>query len=327
VAAVREINAAEEEVGPFPQPPAQGRGGAPQTPRPTLTVDLEPYRPRTLALRLQPRAAAAAPERTFAAIDLPFNLDGVTTDANRGDGDFDGRKRTIAAELLPAQLHVDGVPFRFGPGGAGAKNVLVPDGDRLALPGRDFNRVYLVAAAVGGDLKTTIGVGQSGVRSITVREWQGPVGQWDSRLKEPSAIREPFVPAPRNGVSTTPSQQEIQAGLVVQWDPATGDVAGIDRIRPGYVKRDDIAWIGTHRHAPEGNQVYVPTLLFLYAIDLPEGAREIRLPVESRLRIMAVTAAREPARVRPARLLYAVDLPEPDVAAPRPAATGGRRQK
>jgi alpha-mannosidase len=187
--------------------------------------------------------------------------------------------------------------------------------------------VYLVAAAVGGDLKTTIGVGQSGVRSITVREWQGPVGQWDSRLKEPSAIREPFVPAPRNGVSTTPSQQEIQAGLVVQWDPATGDVAGIDRIRPGYVKRDDIAWIGTHRHAPEGNQVYVPTLLFLYAIDLPEGAREIRLPVESRLRIMAVTAAREPARVRPARLLYAVDLPEPDVAAPRPAATGGRRQK
>src|SRR2546430_6481959 len=46
----------------------------------------------------------------------------------------------------------------------------------------------LLAAAVGGDVPATIG-GQN----LTIREWQGPVGQWDSRLKEPRQLREVSV--------------------------------------------------------------------------------------------------------------------------------------
>ena len=48
--------------------------------------------------------------------------------------------------------------------------------------------------------------------------------------------------------------------------------------------------------------------LFSYAIDLPAGAREIRLPSEKALRILAVTAVREPRPVSPASVLYAADL-------------------
>jgi alpha-mannosidase len=254
-------------------------------------------------------------ERISSPLALPFNLDGVTTDKDRGDGDFDGRKRTLAAELLPKELTIDGVRFVFGSGTTGAKNVLVPNGERLALPDGTFNRAYVIAASVGGDVPVDIGVSgpvpvgaRKGDRPLLVREWQGPVGQWWSRLKEPSALREPFVPQ-RAGQGGTPTQQEIQAGLVVSWNPQTGEVSGIENIRPGFVKRDEIAWIGTHRHAPNGNQIYVASYLFMYPIDLPRGARTLVLPVNDRVRIMAITVVREPSLVRPAALLYAADLP------------------
>ena len=157
----------------------------------------------------------------------------------------------------------------------------------------------------------TIGVTPSATttsRNILVREWQGPVGQWWSRLKEPSALREPFVPQ-RAGQGGTPTQQEIQAGLVVSWNAQTGEVSGIENIRPGFVKRDEIAWIGTHRHAANGNQIYVASYLFMYPLDLPPGAKTLVLPANDRVRIMAITAVREPAAVRAATLLYAPDLP------------------
>jgi alpha-mannosidase len=168
----------------------------------------------------------------------------------------------------------------------------------------------------------TVGVG-AGTRTITVREWQGPVGQWWSRLKSPSALHEPFVPASAANTATTgrggnPSQAEIQAGIVVQWDPSTGDVKGIDDIRPAFVKRDEIAWVGSHRHNPRENQIYVASYLFVYPIDLPPGTKEIRLPSSDKIRILAVTAAKEPRLVTPASLLYARDIPEPSrTAAPK----------
>ena len=335
VTAVREINAAEEEVGPFAQPQPQGRGNQPAQ-RPLLAnVELKPYQTRTLAFRLAPAVAGAtatmfptgrgaapggqpappppqpiaAAERISTPLTLPFNLDGVTTDKDRNDGDFDGRKRTIAAELLPKQLTINGVRFEFGSGATGAKNVLVPKGERITLPAGSFNRVYLLAAAVGGDIPMTINLLPSTTpRQLLVREWEGAIGQWWSRLKEPSALREPFVPQ-RAGQSGTPTQQEIQAGLVVSWNPQTGEVSGIENIRPGFVKRDELAWIGTHRHAPNGNQIYVASYLFMYPVDLPRGATTLVLPPNDRIRIMAITAVREPAPARPATLLYATDLP------------------
>jgi alpha-mannosidase len=329
ITAAREVNGAEEPMAPIALP--GGRGDAAPTSAASLSIDLTPYQPRAIAVRLTPAAAGAsaetpvpqgrgnapappplpAPRRVSAPVALPFNLDGVSPDGSRGDGDFDGRKHTLAAELLPPRLTLNGVDFTFGSNAPGAKNVLVPAGEPLALPDGSFDRVYVLAAAVGGDVTATFGAGLA-TETVTVREWEGAIGQWDSRLKETSALREPFVPAPRgtSKISTTPSQQEIQAGLVVSWNPATGDVTGIDNIRPGFVKRDEIAWMGTHRHAPTENQIYVASYIFSYAIDLPKGAREIRLPSNKNLRILAVTAVREPRPVTPGSVLYAVELPD-----------------
>jgi hypothetical protein len=63
-------------------------------------------------------------------LDLPFNLDGVSTDTNRADGDFDGKGQTLAGELLPQKLQLDGLWFKFGSSSPGALNVLVPKASR-----------------------------------------------------------------------------------------------------------------------------------------------------------------------------------------------------
>ncbi|HTM26530.1 MAG TPA: glycoside hydrolase family 38 C-terminal domain-containing protein [Vicinamibacterales bacterium] len=336
ITAAREITATEEPIGPIEL--TAGRGGgrrgqppqAPPTSFPTVSLDLKPYQPRAIAVKLQPPAGSDTAARVSAPVTLPFNLDGVSTDADRADGDFDGAKHTVAGELLPSELDLDGVPFTFGSSADGAKNVLVPRGERLALPAGDFNRLYVIAAAIGEDATASFGIGPS-VRTIAVPEWEGPVGQWWSRLKASSALREPFVPASAANVPTTgrggnPSQAEIQGGLVVQWDSTTGDVKGIDQIRPAFVKRDEIAWIGTHRHSPAGNQIYVPSYLFVGAVDLPAGTHEIRLPANDKLRILAMTAVREGGRATPASILYAREIPEP--APPgRAADRAGRRGK
>jgi alpha-mannosidase len=285
IASAREINAAEEAVGPL-----AANGDA-------VTLEFAPYQPRTIAVRLAPAAASPpAAARTTVALDLPFNLDGVSTDGDWQDGDFDGKGHTIPGELLPRTLTLDGVAYRFGSSAKGANNVLVPKGQTLALPAGTFDRVYVLAAAVGGDAPMTIGLGATSPR-VTVQEWEGAIGQWDSRLKDLSAMREPFVPSSPRGVPSV--EGEVRSGMAVQWDPQTFAVTNLDQLRPGFIKRDEVAWVGTHRHARDGNQVYIMSYVFAYALDVPAGTHSIILPTEDRLRILAISAVREPTRVRP----------------------------
>jgi alpha-mannosidase len=292
VTAVREINAAEEEAGAF--------GGGK-----SLSIELKPYQPRTFAVRLQSRGQGHINATT---VDLPFNLDGVSVDNDRSNGDFDGKHQTFTAEQFPRELLLNGIPFKFGPSALSKANVLVPQGEQLRLPPGIYNRMYLVAAAIDGDQEAKFRVAAN-EKSIIVREWQGPIGQWDSRLKSPRQLREVHVAPMTRG--QTWAAEAIQADLVVSYDPVTGNVTGIDQIRPGFVKRDEVAYVGTHRHAPDGNQAYIPTYLFLYAIDLPPGLHQVQLPNNDKVRILAVTVVHDRYRLWPATLLYAADLAEP----------------
>jgi len=259
VLAVREVNGAEEPAdvagtgGFLPlisSPPPVLREGA-------VELSFGAFRPRTLAVRLAPEAARLEPPVSV-AIPLPYDLDGISRDEARRDGDFDGQGRSLPGELLPATLVSAGIAFRTGPQGPGEKNVLVPRGQKLTLPPGDFDRVYLVAAAVGGDRVAPFAV--DGVATtLTVPDWAEPVGQWNSRLVGGERVEEP------------------------------------GRIAPAYAKETRVAWVGTHRHgARGGNEAYALAHLFRLRIDVPRGARELALPADPRLRILSATAARNP---------------------------------
>src|SRR5262249_47280556 len=148
-------------------------------------------------------------------------------------------------------------------------------GQRIGLPPAGGNRLYLLAAAIGGDVPAAFTIerraGPKRVETLTIREWQGPGGQWGSRLKSPRQLRDVFI-APLTSRNQTWTAEAIQEDMVVEWDPATGAVRGMDQIRPGYVKRDEIAWIGTHRHGRNGDEIYIASYVFVYSIALPADA-------------------------------------------------------
>ncbi|MHB8080398.1 MAG: alpha-mannosidase, partial [Candidatus Krumholzibacteriia bacterium] len=225
VTAAREVNGAEE--------PLDGavtlRDGA-------LVCALRPFQPRAFAVRL-----AAAPVRLDAPVarplDLPWNLDGISDDTDRTDGDFDGEGHTIAGELLPETFTVAAVPYRTGPRGAGRPNVVACRGQQLALPAGKWDRLLLLAAAVGGDREAVLLV-DGAPCPLRIQDHAEPVGQWDNRLVA----------------------GELRA------DPA--------QIAPGYVKTAPVAWVGTHRHDARGrNEAYAFTQVCRYRVDLPRGAR------------------------------------------------------
>lgn len=255
IAAVREINGAEESLGPgttggaipLPPLPFQLTGG-------DLQFDMSPFRPRTFALRLAPPTAPFAPPQAQ-PLPLPYNLDGISEDRRFADGDLDGAGHALAGELLPPTFESGGLPFQSGPRETGQPNVLIPRGQQIPLPSGDWNRLYLIAAALGGDRPVTFLV-DGNRTTLGIQDWSQPVGQWNNRLV---------------------------AGAFVE-DPA--------QIAPAYFKTARIGWLGTHRHDRRGaNEAYVYTQFFRYRIDIPPGSKILTLPDDPRVRILAVTVA------------------------------------
>jgi len=260
ILSAREINGAEEPVGG-----ATVENGV-------LVTDLKPYQPRTFALKLDfPDVALSSPYGRPA--DLPFDIDVVSADDDYADGDMDGEGHTLPGELLPSVLRCEGVAYQLGPSETGMKNALVCRGQTIELPPKPrlgyYNKVYVLAAAVGGDTEGTFTVGEREV-TVGIQDYTGFVGQWDNRLV--------------NGTRAT----------------------NVFQVKPGYIKRDDIAWVGTHRHdAGTGNEAYVFTYIFRYGFDLEERESSLTLPDNENIRVFAVTAAIDlNAGTVPAQFLY-----------------------
>ena len=261
VASAREVNGQEQDLGP-----AAVKGGK-------LVFDVGPYGLRTFALKLQPPVSPLA--RTASTpVDLPFNVDVISNDKHKADGDFDGTGKSYPAELIPDTITCDGVAFKMGPKADGALNAVACAGQAVKLPAGNFNRVYLLAAAQdagarGGDA----GAAPSGSRGlfkvgdapveIAVESWAGFYGQWDKRLWD------------GDGASTSFDRGINYVGLA-----------------PAYVRKDAIAWFTTHRHLRSGaNDPYMYAYIYKYRLDLPPGARDITLPVNERIKVFALTVA------------------------------------
>ncbi len=248
ITAVREIDAAEEPLAPSDpraKAPARIENGV-------LVASFAPYQPRSFALRLgDPPVRLTAP--SSAPLVLAYDLDGMTLDGGT-DGNFDGEGHAVAGELLPDSLTTAGVTFKTSPKQAWKENVLSCRGQRLALPAGEWNRLYLLAAAVG-NREATLDVGGRKV-ALWIQDWAEPVGQWNDRLN----------------------------GGVRHDDPAN--------IVPAFVKPARLGWLGTHRHDQEGrNEAYAFTEFFLYRVDLQRGDSSVALPNDPAVRILAATVA------------------------------------
>lgn len=283
VTAAREVNGQEEPVGT-----ATLEGGK-------LVTSFREFQPRTFALKLGPAPAKLTPTRST-PVALQYDLAAATTDGHPAEGSFDilpnnpaaAQGRALPAEALPRDIEFAGVHFQLAPGGAGRKDAVVARGQTITLPKQKFNRVYVLAAGVG-DQNGTFRAGDRSV-PMNVENWTGFVGQWDTRTW--NERQEPVQP--REGQPLPPNAPRVRT---VQ------EFSGV--LIPGFIKRADIGWYSSHRHAPDGsNEPYAYSYLFVYPIDVPAGGTTLTLPDNDRIRILAISVADEAGSVTAAHPLY-----------------------
>ena len=228
---------------------------------------------------------------------LEYEMAVATRMGRPADGAFDwalnsqgaSQGKALPAELLPRQISFGGIRFDLGP--AAGANALLPHGQTIKLPAGKFNRVYLLAAAANGDQRATFAAGGKPV-SLTIQEWTGFIGQWDDRIWKTT---EDVIP-PRPG---SPPGTPVRTRTNIY-----GEMVGL---RPGFIKRADVAWFSSQRRGADGSpEPYAYSYLFAYAIDLPPGATTLTLPDSERIRILAMTVADEPWVLVPAQPLYDV---------------------
>ncbi len=255
VVEAREINGAEEPVGP-----ADVADGS-------LVFDLKPYQPRTFAIKLELPSVSSVPPSSM-AVALPYNIDVVSSNGNRCDGAFDDSGISFSAELFPKRIECEGVGFDLGPDAGGEMNAVECRGQTIELPRGRFNKLYILASASEDTEGTFTLDNESHV--IPVQCFNGHIGQWDSRMV--------------NG-------------------ERTDDIFGL---APAFIKRDKLAWVGTHTHGADNtDKLYEFSYIYRYSIDLAGGARTLTLPNNPSIKIFAVSAGLNwNDDVRSAQLLY-----------------------
>jgi alpha-mannosidase len=291
VAAVREVNAQELPLGAGAEGGAKVVGGA-------LVASFTAYEPRTFALRLAPAATKLTAVHSE-PVALKFNAAVATNDDTKTDGGgFDGAGNALPAEMLPEQIAYGGVEFKLAAAKTGTPDAVVAKGQTVKLPEGHFNRVYILAAAADQDQTAAFQVGGQ-TANLTIEDWGGFIGQWDTRLFKKSDTRDWAISA-HHAVWPPADLAERERRIPTPRYPE--DYIGLE---PGYVKPAGVAWFASHHHTADGlNEPYEYSYLFAYAVDLPKGARTLMLPENDKIRVLAVSVADENPALRPAAPLY-----------------------
>ena len=281
VIAAREVNAQELLVGKA----SINKG--------ELVTSLGRFQPRTFAVKLAKPAVPFSLPQTL-SITLPYDLAVANQDGERLRGGIDGEGYALPAEILPQRIMYGDVPFFLGP--YHRANALVARGQELPVP-RGMSRLYILAASVNGDQDVVFRVGDKSV-DLKIQDWSGFIGQWDTRQWSPREV----LQRPR----ATPPDIPPDIAALLQRSRTRSDPYGeVASITAGFIKRAPVGWFASHRHTPDGkNEAYAYSYLFVYTIDVPEGAKTLTLPTNDNVRIMAITVSNEPGSVKPAQPLY-----------------------
>ncbi|MGC1374314.1 MAG: glycosyl hydrolase-related protein, partial [Candidatus Sulfotelmatobacter sp.] len=237
-----------------------------------LLTSFSAYQPRTFALRLAVSQTKVAPSRSQ-PVPLHYDLATASEVGTKSNNGFDGEGDTLPAEMLPRNIIYNGVKFQLGPSNNGSSNALLAKGQTIDIPAGRFNRVYLLAASANGDQTVTFEIG-SKKEELNIQNWRGFIGQWDDR----------------------------------EWsskDTSHDDYGQMLGLKPGYIKRANLAWYSDHYHNPRGENVpYRYSYLFAYSSDVPPGAKTLTLPNNDSIRIFAISVADENPNLTPAQPLY-----------------------
>jgi alpha-mannosidase len=234
------------------------------------TIDMPASGLRAFALTLSraDNQFASIKEPAAQPITLPFNAQVIRSDPGSAAtqpahtaGGFDADGRTLPAEMIGNQVTSEGIPFQIGP--ADAPDAVACGAQSIAIPAGDWNRLYLLAAASDGEATATFQVDDRSI-DLSIEDWGGYIGLSDNRIWRGSDYPEADY----------------------QWHNR------FNGLTPAFVRPQTVAWYSSHRRAADGsNEIYKYCYLFKYHVDLPPGAKTLRLPNDPRIKVLAVTVA------------------------------------
>ena len=112
-----------------------------------------------------------------------YNVDGTSPDANRKEGDFDGKGNTIPEALWESTITYNGAEFQMGPGAGSEKNFVKAAGQRIRLPEGKYDAIYILGTAAGdGKTSGEFTVYQDGEtvsKELSFADWQANLSGWD----------------------------------------------------------------------------------------------------------------------------------------------------
>lgn len=279
-----------------------------------LETSFKGYQPRSFALKLGAAPAHLEGVQSQPVI-LPYDLAAASNDDTKSTGGFDAKGDALPAEMIPQQVTFKGVNFNLAPAGTSKNDAVVAKGQTIGLPDGKHNKLYIIAASDDGDQKATFIVGKKPVE-VTVENWGGFIGQWDTRLWKPAPdtveVRQPGpngpttkeVPLRKNwAISANHATWDLSDRGSPYWAPRyPEDYLGL---KPGYIKRASLAWYASHHHTPDGlNEPYEYSYLFAYSVPLSPHVNTVTLPNNDKIRVLAISVANEEPATTPAQPLY-----------------------
>ncbi|MBN2486009.1 MAG: alpha-mannosidase [Bacteroidales bacterium] len=229
-----------------------------------VQFDLSNYTIRSFAVKLNNPAVGITIGQQ--AVQLPFNVDVMSFDVNRHDGNF-VHNRSFPAEMVPEKIVSEGIQFITGSKTDEENNAVACKGQEINLPAGNFSSIYILAAASEDTQGEFLVDGKR--YQLGIQNWTGYVGQFYNR-------------------------EFAQDGVTV-----TG-------MKPAFAKTDNIAWFASHRHQayPSKNESYRYTYLYKYELNVAPGAKTLKLPDNDRIKILAVTLTNGPGPVKALQPLY-----------------------
>ncbi len=221
-----------------------------------LLLDFKPFELRTMRVNLVSSMIESDPSSSR-SVELSFDSDVVSLDANRADGGFDETTDSAyPGEQWPDKVTVMGVQFKLGSSVEGENNALSCKGQTITIDPVPGERLYLLAAASEAVEESFIIDGQS--FPLHIGAFDAWIGQWHSLVVNGEVVENP------------------------------------EDIAPGFLNLDPIAFYTTHRHLPYMNEPYAFGSVYIYELPVPDGARTLQLPNNPTIRIFALSIADNP---------------------------------
>ncbi|MFV0268977.1 MAG: hypothetical protein ACK5HT_17765 [Draconibacterium sp.] len=219
-----------------------------------LTFDLGHYTIKSFAVKLE-KPALKTQNIVQEAIPIDYNEDAFSYDRNRDDANlFEKFSYSYPAELVPDEIVSEGIRFKMGSKEDGKNNILACQGQEITIP-EGYTKLCVLAVAT----EDTVGTWNIGDKQYSQRfeNWTGFIGQYYKREFAKDGYTLTSVEAP-------------------------------------FSKTGNIAWYASHRHLsyPSKNEAYQYSYMFKYEFGLSKDVRKIQLPANEKIKILALTVAR-----------------------------------